>query len=243
MNSRWRAAGIVPAIALILTAWLHWHEPGHAAGLLAALALTVILSPPAVLMAPAWPAVLVPRRRRAIWRGRRARPEPDTPEWLRRAVLAADRGQCVFCGSRTRLHVDHITPWAGGGLTTMYNLAVLCRAHNEIKSNFSVDPDGYVHYRPFDGLADPVMAAAILAKERRRRLHPGRWLRAVRSLGSSPGAGTGPPRQPRRSPRPAGRDAADRRRRPGPGRTWRPGDGSRRSAGPPGGHRRPAGPW
>ena len=233
MNSYWRASGIVPAIALILTGWLHWHEPGHAAGLLAALVLALILSPAAVLMAPAWPGVLVPRRQRAAWRRRHPRPEPDTPdwepdtpEWLRRAVLAADRGRCVFCGDRTRLHVDHITPWAAGGLTTMYNLAVLCRRHNKIKSNFSVDADGYVHYRAFDGYADPVMAAAILARERPRRLYPGRWLRAAWSLASSPGPGGKRPPQPRPSSRPAGRRA---NREPGRGRRR---DGSpRRSTG------------
>jgi HNH endonuclease len=96
--------------------------------------------------------------------------------------MAADRGRCVFCGARTRLHVDHITPWAAGGLTTMYNLAVLCRVHNKVKSNFMVDPDGYVHYRPFENYADPAMAAAILAEERRRRLYPGRCVRAAWSL-------------------------------------------------------------
>lgn len=182
MNWHWRAAGIVPGIALITAGWLHWHQPGHAAGLAAAVALAVVLSPAAVLMAPAWPGILVPRRSRAARRRRHPRPEPDLPEWLRCAVLAADRHRCVFCGSRTRLHVDHITPWAAGGLPAMANLAVLCRLHNRVKSNFSVDPDGYVHYRPFAGLSDPVMAAAIAAAERRLRLRPSRWLRAAWSL-------------------------------------------------------------
>lgn len=218
MNSYWRAAGIVPAIAFIITGWLHWHEPGRAPALLASLVLALILPPVVVLMAPGWPAVLVSRRRRAAWRGRHPRSAPDTPEWLRRAVLAADQGGCVYCGDRTRLHVDHITPWSAGGLTTMYNLAVLCRRHNKIKSNFKVDPDGYVHYRAFEDHADPAAALAILARERRRRLYPRRWLRAAWSLRSSPAAGPALSRPPRPPSRPGKRGGAARLQRRG----WRP---------------------
>jgi hypothetical protein len=182
MNQHWRAAGIMPALAFIVAGWLIWHKPGHAAGLLAGVVLTVVLGPLAVLMAPAWSALLVSRQQRAAWRRWQSRPGPVVPEWLRQAVLAADRHQCIYCGSRIRLQVDHITPWAAGGQSSMWNLACLCRVHNTIKSNFSQDVDGYVHYRPFAGWADPVAAADILAAERRRRLKPGRWLRAAWSL-------------------------------------------------------------
>jgi hypothetical protein len=181
MNKHWRAAGIIPAIAFIFAGWLIWHEPGHAAGLLAGEVLTVALGPVAVLMAPAWPAILLSRRQRAAWR-RRPRSGPVVPDWLRQAVLAADRHRCIYCGSSIRPQVDHIRPWSAGGLSTMWNLACLCAVHNTIKSNFSLDTDGYVHYRPFDGWADPVTAAGILAAEQRRRLKPGRWLRAAWSL-------------------------------------------------------------
>ena len=111
MNWHWRAAGIVPGIALITAGWPHWHQPGHAAGLAAAVALAVVLSPAAVLMAPAWPGILVPRRSRAARRRRHRGRSRISRSWPRRAVLAAT-GAVRFRGSRVRLYVDHITPWA-----------------------------------------------------------------------------------------------------------------------------------
>jgi hypothetical protein len=154
------------------------HDPGHLAGLatLAVLMLALVAAAPCLRgCAPA----LVPRARRIRYRRGRAR--PAIPAWLRRAVLAADRHRCVYCGSRAELQVDHIRPWAAGGLTALFNLAVLCRAHNRVKSNYWRDPDGYIHYRPFAGAADVAGATSILRAERRCRRSPLRWLRVARA--------------------------------------------------------------
>jgi hypothetical protein len=175
-----RRAASTAAVLGAAYCWHRMHDPGHLAGLaaLAALALTasLVLVTAAPCLRGCAPA-LVPRARRIRYRRGRAR--PAIPAWLRRAVLAADQHRCVYCGSRAVLQVDHIRPWALGGLTALFNLAVLCRAHNLVKSNYWRDPDGYVHYRPFAGAADVTAAASILRAERRCRRSPLRWLRVA----------------------------------------------------------------
>jgi hypothetical protein len=182
-----RARGGAPRRAVCAAAvlgaaycWHRMHDPGHLVGLAALAALmlaaSLVLVTGAACLRGCAPA-LVP----CAWRirYRRGRPRPALPAWLRRAVLAADRHRCVYCGSRADLQVDHVRPWASGGLTALFNLAVLCRAHNRVKSNYWRDPDGYVHYRPFAGAADMAGAASILRAECRRRRSPLRWLRVA----------------------------------------------------------------
>lgn len=60
------------------------------------------------------------------------------PLELRRIVRQRDGGQCSFvsptgrrCEARKRLDCDHILPIAKGGKTTVDNLRLLCRAHNQ----------------------------------------------------------------------------------------------------------------
>ena len=60
------------------------------------------------------------------------------PAPVKRAVWERDRGQCTFvggdghrCDSRTRLEFDHATPFARGGESTVENLRLRCRAHNQ----------------------------------------------------------------------------------------------------------------
>ena len=36
------------------------------------------------------------------------------------------------CTSRAFLEIDHVQPWARGGLDTLENLRWLCRAHNQL---------------------------------------------------------------------------------------------------------------
>ena len=55
-----------------------------------------------------------------------------------REVYLRDGGCCTFrsedgrrCGARRFLELDHITPWAVGGESTVENLRLRCRAHNE----------------------------------------------------------------------------------------------------------------
>jgi len=55
-----------------------------------------------------------------------------------REVYVRDGGCCTFCsedgqrcGARRFLELDHITPWAVGGESTVENLRLRCRAHNQ----------------------------------------------------------------------------------------------------------------
>lgn len=105
--------------------------------------------------------------------------------WVRRAAFRADRYRCVYCHVKFRggkgLEADHYLSYAGGGRSDIFNLFALCKYHNDIKSNYWRDPDGYEHYRPY-GVADIVMAREILAAERWHRRNPLRWLRAAWAL-------------------------------------------------------------
>src|SRR5450432_3451746 len=67
-----------------------------------------------------------------------ARRSRHVPMALARAVYLRDGGSCTFCsedgrrcGARRFLELDHITPWAAHGETTVENLRLRCRAHNQ----------------------------------------------------------------------------------------------------------------
>lgn len=62
-----------------------------------------------------------------------------TPAAVKREVYARDDGQCTFvdargrrCAERGMLEYDHIIAYAHGGLTTVDNLRLRCRAHNQL---------------------------------------------------------------------------------------------------------------
>jgi 5-methylcytosine-specific restriction endonuclease McrA len=59
------------------------------------------------------------------------------PANVGREVYARDEGCCTFvsedgrrCAARRFLEIDHVKPWAEGGLATVENLRLRCRAHN-----------------------------------------------------------------------------------------------------------------
>ena len=60
---------------------------------------------------------------------------------LRIKVLSRDDFRCVFCGKSpatdigTKLHIDHIVPFANNGKTTLENLQTLCEDCNLGKGN------------------------------------------------------------------------------------------------------------
>jgi 5-methylcytosine-specific restriction endonuclease McrA len=63
------------------------------------------------------------------------------PAAVRDAVFARDGGRCTYvgvngipCGSRHRLHVDHVEPFARGGAATPENLRLLCAPHNQLEA-------------------------------------------------------------------------------------------------------------
>jgi HNH endonuclease len=163
--------------------WLADDTPGGIAAFSACVALGVFLSvfyP--VLGVLAWqaPGALVPACWRAWWR--RGHPgRPHIPDWLRRAVYAADRRRCCYCGYAGSLQLDHGRPWSFGGRTSFWNLFTLCNRCNLVKSNYW-DEQGKSWYRPFRGYSDIEGAAAILAFERRHRWSPLRLVRAAMAL-------------------------------------------------------------
>lgn len=165
-------------------------DPGPLAALLAwgaawALALFAV----SVWLAwagPAWWVALAPASARAAHRYRRShgqlryllRPwrrkppgRPHIPVRLRRRVWGIDGHYCVACAAGcwrpgdlapddTRLHLDHVKPYAWGGLTSGWNLVTLCRYHNLVKSTFWVGPGGRWHYRHQSGYGDLTGVAA-----------------------------------------------------------------------------------
>jgi 5-methylcytosine-specific restriction endonuclease McrA len=60
------------------------------------------------------------------------------PASVKRAVSERDQEQCAFvsengkrCGARHSLEFDHIEPVSRGGTSTVENVRLLCRAHNQ----------------------------------------------------------------------------------------------------------------
>src|SRR5437763_3866546 len=77
------------------------------------------------------------------------------PPALRRALHHRDRG-CRFPGCGVRFgQGHHLRHWAHGGLTTLANLALLCRRHHRAvhEEGYQVErhPDGELHFRRPDG--------------------------------------------------------------------------------------------
>ena len=176
------------AVALPSAAVIGWAIEGEPlqwtglAGFLLPGIVAGLMLPGLAASVTALPLLLVPDRLR-IWH-RQDRPRPNIPARLRRAVYAADRHRCCWCGSGQGLQVDHVKPWSRGGLSALWNMVTLCGICNKVKSNYWVARDGYVFYRPFAGHGNKAVAADILAYELRHRWNPLRWVRAGWSLGS-----------------------------------------------------------
>lgn len=187
MSARRRASGRLARFAPVPPAgvlpWAAAGKPLHAAGMLIAVA--------AIVLGIAWARMYVPHGRsalgllagrtlRAVHRHRHGRdrcPSADISKGLRRMALAACRRRCVYgIDCRGAIQLDHYRPWSLGGLTALANLMGLCAYHNKVKSNYWVTRDGYVIYHPMKGADKPVLAAEILAAERRARRHPRHWL-------------------------------------------------------------------
>lgn len=67
--------------------------------------------------------------------------ERRLPDWKRDLVLRRDRVQCVWCGSKGRLEIDHIIPWSAGGSDDFDNLRTLCHDCNQERSNYANEGD------------------------------------------------------------------------------------------------------
>jgi 5-methylcytosine-specific restriction endonuclease McrA len=178
-------AGWVILAGADLAGWVYLHHPAGP-GLLAAVELVTFTAWPYAVLAvlyclPACVAALIPRSWREWWR--RWHDRPAIPARLRRAVYAADRYACLFCGSGDYLQLDHVRPWSRGGLSSLWNLITLCRTCNLTKSNYWPSTQARPSfYRAWDGYDDEPRAALILAAERRARLLPSRAIRAAWAL-------------------------------------------------------------
>jgi hypothetical protein len=69
------------------------------------------------------------------------------PAAVRRAVWARDHGRCAFVGADGRrcdetafLELHHLVPFADGGLATVENLSVRCKAHNQYEADLWFGP-------------------------------------------------------------------------------------------------------
>jgi hypothetical protein len=164
--------------------WLADNDPFGAAGfglLLAAGVLLGLFYPLLVILALEAPGALVPASWRA-WYWKDSHERPHIRNWLRRAVYAADRYACCYCGSSAQIQLDHVKPWSVGGRTSFWNFCTLCAHHNRVKSNYWVHKSTRVTYTPWKGYGDSAQAAAILACELRHRRSLMRLVRAAIAL-------------------------------------------------------------
>jgi len=75
--------------------------------------------PAAVACAPAAPAITTPELTAV-------RPSRHIPNSTKRFIYQRDAHQCVACGSKHNLNIDHIVPLAGSGQSVAGNLRLLC---------------------------------------------------------------------------------------------------------------------
>ena len=99
------------------------------------------------------------RRCAATERPRETRRRPSAnprhiPAAVRRAVWARDGGRCTFvgehgrrCEARGHLELDHVEPVARGGASTVGNLRLRCRAHNQFEAERVYGPGFMRHKR------------------------------------------------------------------------------------------------
>ena len=69
------------------------------------------------------------------------------PAHVRRVVWKRDQGRCTYvaptgqlCGSRSYLEFDHILPVAKGGASTVENVRMRCRQHNDEAARLAFGP-------------------------------------------------------------------------------------------------------
>jgi 5-methylcytosine-specific restriction endonuclease McrA len=80
-----------------------------------------------------------PDSRRREWSFAQPEPSRHIPDEVRDAVFVRDGSQCTFvgwngtrCQCKKGLQVDHVRPYATGGLHEPSNLRLLCGAHNRL---------------------------------------------------------------------------------------------------------------
>lgn len=66
------------------------------------------------------------------------------PPVSRREVFRRDSHTCQYCGSKTRLTLDHVIPRSKGGLHTWENVTTACESCNSQKGNRLLKETGMV---------------------------------------------------------------------------------------------------
>ena len=66
---------------------------------------------------------------------------------MKRSVYVRDGGRCAFvapggrrCNSRAFLEFHHLKPWSEAGEGTVDNVALRCRAHNQLEARLYFGP-------------------------------------------------------------------------------------------------------
>tara|TARA_Y100000310_G_C20506172_1_gene726524 strand:+ start:68 stop:985 length:918 start_codon:yes stop_codon:yes gene_type:complete len=69
---------------------------------------------------------------------------PRIPKEVYNSIMRRDQ-ECLRCGSRKRLQLDHIKAWFKGGSSRRYNLQILCQSCNMVKgANYADFREDYV---------------------------------------------------------------------------------------------------
>lgn len=85
-----------------------------------------------------------------------------TPSVNRRDVFKRDKHRCQYCGSRSRLTLDHVIPRSRGGPNTWENLIAACESCNGTKGDRTPREAGMIlHSVP----KAPVHPAILFAEE------------------------------------------------------------------------------
>jgi len=99
------------------------------------------------------------------------------PKALRRQVWERDGGRCAFvstdghrCEATRRLEFDHVVPIAQGGETTLQNLRLLCRPHNQYEAERVLGKDHVASKRELAQRERAKTKAAARASKARRQV-------------------------------------------------------------------------
>lgn len=69
--------------------------------------------------------------------------EVRRPKYSRQAVVYRDEGRCRYCGERGQT-IDHVTPRASGGETSLANCVLACKCCNNGKGDMPLVTSGLI---------------------------------------------------------------------------------------------------
>jgi 5-methylcytosine-specific restriction endonuclease McrA len=99
------------------------------------------------------------------------------PKRVKRAVWNRDGGQCTFvgdtghrCGTRSYLEFDHIEPVAKSGNSTVDNLRLRCRAHNQFEAERTFG-EGFMAQKRLARKREVARPAVVAAAPRGEKTH------------------------------------------------------------------------